>query len=111
MPKLAGLAVALSAAALAATAHAGHPAGTFAGCPTGLKPIPADYASTARRLALQFALTHPRGMRLKGAHATQAIRVSHWLPSGWIRSACGLAVWRRSVAVNVTFPAMEYPNP
>jgi hypothetical protein len=111
MSKLVGLAVALSAAALAATAHAGNPPGTFAGCPAGLRPVPANYAPAARRVALRFALAHPRGMRLRGAHATQAIRVTHWLPSGWIKSECGLAVWRRSVAVNVVFPAMEYPNP
>ena len=33
--------------------------------------------------------------------------MSAWLPSGWVRSECGLTVWQRSLAVGVFFPAMN----
>jgi hypothetical protein len=32
------------------------------------------------------------------------------VPSGWIKSECGLAVWQRSLAVSVYFPAMDPPH-
>jgi hypothetical protein len=111
MSKLAGLAIALSSAALAATAHAGTPPGTFVGCPTGLKPVPANYRTATPPIAVRFAKAHAQGTRTRGARATMVLQVPHWLPSGWIKSECGLTVWQRSVAVNVEFPAMEYPNP
>lgn len=119
MSKLVGVAAVLAAAALAATARAGTPPGTFAGCPTGLEPVPASYAVTARRAAQTFlTTTYARwdrqrhwGTRLQGAEIGTPIRVTQWLPSGWIKSECGLATWRRSVAIPIRFPAMEYPNP
>lgn len=50
-------------------------------------------------------------MRLAGAQVGQPFFTRKWLPSGWIRTECGVKVWQRSVAVGVRFPAMEYPNP
>jgi hypothetical protein len=111
MSKLGIAAVVLSAAALSATAHAGTPAGTFAGCPAGLRPVPANYLAATPPVAVRFAKAHAQGTRTRGAHATLVLRVPHWFPSGWIKTECGLTVWQRSVAVNVEFPAMEYPNP
>lgn len=51
------------------------------------------------------------GLKLAGAQVGEPFLVRHWLPSGWIKTECGLAVWQGSIGVNVTFPAMEYPNP
>ena len=108
------------AAAFAGTR--GKPVGTFNGCPAGLRVLPtnpAGWRPAARQAASIFLKTtfarwnkqRHWGIRLAGAYVGEPFLVRHWLPSGWIKSECGLAVWQRSVWVNVTFPAMEYPNP
>jgi hypothetical protein len=115
---LAGVVVAM-ACAVALGAAAGKPVGTFNGCPAGLEPVPTTYKSTARDAATVFLrTTYARwdrerhwGIKLAGAQVGRPFLVQHWLPSGWIKSECGTSVWRRSVGVSVSFPAMEYPNP
>jgi hypothetical protein len=47
---------------------------------------------------------------LVGARVRFVIRVRNWLPSGWIKSECGLRVWRDSVAVDVYFPRLDPPH-
>jgi hypothetical protein len=100
---------------------AATPSGTFSGCPRHPLPLPASaaaYASDARKAALRFvhgdylrlARTHHWHLKVAGARTTRVLRVRHWLPSGWIKSECGLAVWRRSLAVGVYFPAMDPPH-
>jgi hypothetical protein len=102
-----------------ASAAAGKPPGTFNGCPAGLRALPRNWQPAARTAALKFLRTsyanwnrerHWR-LRLSGAKAGKAFLVRHWLPSGWIRSECGAAVWTRSVGVSFRLPAMEFPNP
>jgi hypothetical protein len=58
---------------------------------------------------LSFVQTHGSRLKLKldGARANRVLRVSAWLPSGWIKTECGLLVWKRSLAVGVFFPAMS----
>jgi hypothetical protein len=119
MSNLVGAVLVLGAAVCAATAHAGTPPGTFAGCPTGLQSPPPNYAATARHAAGLFLTTtytqwnrqHHWGIKLEGAQVGAPVRTQKWLPSGWIKSECGVAAWQRSVAVPIRFPAMEYPNP
>jgi hypothetical protein len=111
------IAAAVCAAAMAASP--GKPAGTFNGCPSGLVPPPSTYKPAVRHAASVFLTTtyakwneeRHWGMRLTGARVGEPFLVRHWLPSGWVRTECGNGVWRRSVGVNVSFPAMEYPNP
>ena len=88
------------------------PAGTFAGCPRGPLPLTgplASYAPAARTRVLSFVRAHTSRLTLKvdGARANRVLRTSAWLPSGWIKSECGLLVWKRSLAVGVFFPAMD----
>lgn len=116
---LAVLAIALVGCGAALAAGGGKPVGTFAGCPRGLQPLAANWQPTARRAALTFLNTtyatwsrqRHWGLRLAGAKENTPFLVRHWLPSGWIKSECGLVVWKRSVGVTFEFPAMEYPNP
>jgi len=104
-------------AALATTP--GVPPGTFSGCPRDTRPLPAHpltaYAPAVRSAALQFvrtSFTHisQKPAELAGARTTSTFLVTKWLPSGWIKSECGVALWRRSVGVNVYFPAMDLPH-
>ena len=112
-------AVAALALCAAGTSAAGKPAGTFTGCPSGLVAVPAGYAAQARHAATVFLTTTYAAwnrerhwkLRLAGAEVGTPLRVTQWLPSGWIKSECGTTVWSRSVAVPIRFPAMEYPNP
>jgi len=105
------------AAALAATPQ--NPVGPFSGCPGGLQPLSTTYKAAARHEAIVFlATTYAKwntqrrwGMRLAGTQVGEPFLVLRWLPSGWIKTECGNDVWRRSVAVRIRFPAMEYPNP
>ena len=88
------------------------PAGTFAGCPRGPLPLTgalASYAPAARTRVLSFVRARAIQLKLKvgGARANRVLRVSTWLPSGWIKSECGLLDWKRSLAVGVFFPTMD----
>ena len=56
----------------------------------------------------KFAETRPN--ELAGARVRFMIFVRDWLPSGWIKSECGVAVWRNSVAVDVYFPRLDKPH-
>jgi hypothetical protein len=59
---------------------------------------------------LRMARAHHWPLKVAGARTTRVLLVRRRLPSGWIRSECGLAVWRRSLAVGVYFPAMDPPH-
>ena len=59
---------------------------------------------------LRFVQTHPLRMKTAGARAGGVLLVRHWLPSGWVRSECGLRVWQRSLVVGVYYPAMDPPH-
>jgi len=118
---LTGLAIAvlaISACAAAAAAPRSVPTGTFNGCPQHVLPLPgsaASYAPTVRTVVLHFvATTFARRSKttkqLVGAETTGVQLVRHWLPSGWIKSECGTAVWQRSIAVFVYFPARDLPH-
>jgi hypothetical protein len=94
----------------------GVPPGTFSGCPRDTRPLPlqplATYAPAVRSAVLQFvrtSFTHisHTPAKLAGARTTDAFLVTKWVPSGWIKSECSVALWRRSVGVNVYFPAMD----
>ena len=58
----------------------------------------------------RMARTEHSRLKVAGARTTRVLLVRHWLPSGWIQSECGLAVWQRSLAVGVYFPAMDPPH-
>ena len=102
----------------AQAASLGVPAGTFSGCPHDARPLPgplASYVSAVRRDVLAFvhtSFTHiartPR--KLIGARITSVFLVRHWLPSGWIKSECGLKIWQRSVGADVYFSKMDLPH-
>jgi len=107
----------LCGAALATTP--GVPPGTFSGCPHDTRPLPvqplATYAPSVRNAVLQFvrtSFTHisHKPAKLDGARTTGTFLVTRWVPSGWIKSECGLTLWHRSVGVNVYFPAMDPPH-
>jgi hypothetical protein len=49
-------------------------------------------------------------MTIAGARARRVLLVRNWLPSGWVKHECGLAVWQRSVVVAVYYPAMDPPR-
>jgi hypothetical protein len=119
--RLALLAIAVSAISACAPAIAAPqsvPTGTFNGCPQHVLTLPgsaASYAPTVRTVVLRFvATTFARRSKtpkqLVGARATGVQLVRHWLPSGWIKRECGNAVWQRSIAVFVYFPAMDLPH-
>ena len=59
---------------------------------------------------LAFIRRHPLGMKLAGARANGVLLVRHWLPSGWVKTECGLRVWQRSLVVGVYYPAMDPPQ-
>jgi hypothetical protein len=112
---LAGSAVLCAALSLLASepVAAGKPSGTFAGCPHATLPLPnaaSAYAGAARAIVLRFVRTHPLRMQTAGARADGVLLVRHWLPSGWVRSECGLRVWQRSLVVGVYYPAMDPPH-
>jgi hypothetical protein len=115
---LAVAALAISAGSPASAAPQNVPAGTFYGCPHHVLPLPgsaASYASTVRAVVLRFvATTFARRSKtpkqLIGAQTTGVQLVRDWLPSGWIKSECGNAVWQRSIAVFVYFRAMDLPH-
>jgi hypothetical protein len=117
--------VVVVAAALGATtatavaSRSGVPPGTFSGCPHDTRPLPgrplAAYAPTVRKAVLQFVRTSfvhlfKTPPKIAGARTTQVFLVTNWLPSGWIKRECGIALWRRSVGVSVYFPAMDPPH-
>ncbi len=92
--------------------------GTFNGCPKRVLPLPypaATYAASARAVTLRFVrtqlptLARKHGWRYKiaGARVIKVLLIRRWLPSGWIKTECGLRVWQRSLAVVVSFPAMQ----
>jgi len=95
------------------------PVGTFSGCPRDARPFPGPLDSFERPLriaVLQFVRTSfPKLVRtppsqLVGARVRSVILVRNWLPSGWIKSECGLRVWQNSVAVDVYFPRLDPPH-
>jgi hypothetical protein len=74
-------------------------------------PKPAlAYVTVSRRVTMQFVREHPLGMKTAGAKMNGVLLVRHWLPSGWVKSECGLRVWERSVIVGVYYPAMDPPH-
>jgi hypothetical protein len=106
-------------AASAALASASVPIGTFAGCPNSPRPLAprlASYEPQVRAAVLTFVHTgflkyaQSPPSQLADARVTGVILVRHWLPSGWIRTECGAAAWRRSVAVAVYFPHLDKPH-
>jgi hypothetical protein len=112
-------AILVAASVRPASASTHPPPGTFNGCPHDALPLPAgplsSYQREARIAALQFVRTSfvhisrtPR--KLVGARTTGVFLVRHWLPSGWIKTECGIGAWRRSVGVNVYFPKMDLPR-
>lgn len=109
------LAVALAGCALfAATAHASPPPGTFAGCPRGVTTLPPTTRGVESAV-LQFVRTSltkmtARPQDLTGARVRSIFRVTHWLPSGWIKSECGVHLWRSSIGVDVYFPRLDKPH-
>ena len=115
---LAVAALAIPVCAAAAAAPQSVPPGTFNGCPHHVLPLPgaaASYAPKVRAVVLQFVATtfarrSNKPKQLIGARTTGVQFVRHWLPSGWIKSECGTAVWQRSIAVFVYFPAMDLPH-
>jgi hypothetical protein len=112
--------VAAVACGAAPAARGGVPSGTFSGCPRDTRPLPprplVSYAPAVRGAALQFVRTSflhlsvTAPAKLVGARITQILLVRDWLPSGWIKTECGLKVWQRSVAVNVYFPRLDPPH-
>jgi hypothetical protein len=103
----------------AARARSTPPFGTFNGCPRETQPLPERVAAFERPLrgtVLRFVhtafprISKARAEQLVGARVRAIILVRHWLPSGWIKSECGLTVWRNSVAVDVYFPRMDRPH-
>jgi hypothetical protein len=117
----ASIAITLVAAVsvMPAFANAHPPPGTFSGCPRDALALPTRPLDTYQRAvrigALQFVRTSflhiwrsPR--QLVGARTTGVFLVSHWRPSGWIKTECGIRVWRRSVGVDVYFPKMDPPH-
>jgi hypothetical protein len=95
------------------------PVGTFSGCPRDTRPLPGPVSSLERPLriaVLQFVRTSfPKvaqtpPSKLVGARVRSVILVRNWLPSGWIKSECGLRVWRNSAAVDVYFPRLDPPH-
>lgn len=72
------------------------------------------YAGVAQTTVLRFVHTtyvrmHPR-LKVAGASAGDVLLVRHWLPSGWVKSECGLRVWERSLVIGVYFPALDPPH-
>jgi hypothetical protein len=57
---------------------------------------------------VKFAQTPPD--RLVGARVRWIGPVRRWRPSGWIKTECGAAAWRNSVAVDVYFPLLDKPH-
>jgi hypothetical protein len=106
-------------AATARSLSVGTPIGTFNGCPHNTRPIPERITTFERPLrtaVLQFVRTSFRHItrqpadQLIGARIRAVILVRHWLASGWIKTECGFAVWRNSVAVDVYFPRLDKPH-
>jgi hypothetical protein len=103
---------------LALAAPGRVPAGTFTGCPRRVAPLPRPaptYAPAARKAVLRFVRnTLSRESRtlkkLVDAETTNVVLVRQWLPSGWIKTECGVGVWERSIAVGVYFPALDLPH-
>jgi hypothetical protein len=121
------LILAVAAAMVAAVAcgavsavRGGVPSGTFSGCPRDTRPLPprplVSYEPAVRSAVLQFVRTsfvhisQTAATKLVGARITQILLVRDWLPSGWIKTECGLKLWRWSVAVNVYFPRLDPPH-
>jgi hypothetical protein len=110
--------LAISACATAKAAPQSVPTGTFNGCPRHVLPLPGSatsYTPAVRKVVLRFVTTtfarrSKTPKQLIGARTTGVQLVRHWLPSGWIKSECGKAVWDRSIAVFVYFPAMDLPH-
>jgi len=107
-PRVLLLALLASGAALAGT-----PAGTIAGCPQSTLPLPGTavvYVPSARKVVLRYVRAHPKHLKIAGARTNLVLLMRHWLPSGWVKSECGLRVWERSLVVGVHFPAMDPPH-
>jgi hypothetical protein len=103
----------------AQSSTASPPVGTFSGCPRHARPLPGplySFEQPLRIAVLQFVqtafpnLVHTPASELLGARVRSVILVRNWLPSGWIKSECGLRVWRNSVAVGVYFPRLDPPH-
>lgn len=112
-------AVVVAVSVTPAFANAHSPPGTFSGCPHDALPLSArpldSYQRAVRIAALQFVRTSfvhisRSPSKLVGARTTSVFLVRHWLPSGWIKTECGIRVWSRSVGVDVYFPKMDLPH-
>jgi hypothetical protein len=119
LASLLGLVAGLATCGFVVAAPAEPPPGTFDGCPRGSLALPspaASYAPAARGAVMRFVRgTFARTIsrkpeKLIGARAGAVVLVRDWLPSGWIESECGKAVWERSLAVGVYFPALDLPH-
>jgi len=110
--------VADSASEVAST-HGGLPVGTFTGCPQQIRPLPRQlpqYEATVKSTALQFVRTgflkyaQTPATELLGARVRRVLPVRDWGPSGWVKTECGLLVWKRSVTVLVYFRRLDKPH-
>jgi len=114
------LLVSVTASSARAQSIAGPPpVGTFSGCPRDTRPLLgplSSFAGPLRMAVLQFVrtsfakLVHSPSSQLVGARVRSVILVRNWLPSGWIKSECGLRVWQNSVAVDLYFPRLDLPH-
>ncbi|HVW18787.1 MAG TPA: hypothetical protein VHB30_11120 [Solirubrobacteraceae bacterium] len=109
MALVGGAAWALGAGAGEALAASPLPGATKATCP---KPtaerLPAHGATkAAAREALREARTIYEGEDLTGARATAFLAAHSTSPRAlYAKQKCGVALWRRTVVIEMTFPAM-----
>jgi hypothetical protein len=105
----------VAVAVLAGAAQAGAGARpAFGTCPRGPEPLSEVDVIVARAVVLRFAtsefaaMSRRRGATLltRGAYVSRALRAPRWAKGGFVRSRCGVTVWRRTVVVGVVFPAM-----
>ncbi len=114
MAKLAVAAALAATLVAAATASATPPPGTLAGCPSGVVSLPPTTRGVVSAVQ-QFVRTTlpkltPHPADLAGARVQSIVRVTRWKPSGWIKTECGVRLWRDSLAVGVYFPKVDKPH-
>ena len=99
-----------------AAATAAVPAGTFHGCPHGVRPLAGGVRAGGRRVRRSRTSTtsrHASTGRPAGTSAPASwtcALVRHWFPSGWVKEECGRTVWLRSALVSVYFPVLDKPH-
>jgi hypothetical protein len=107
------LRVALAVVAVAAVV----PGAARAGGPQSLQPPVSPPTAVERAEATQAALRFARRVYAPRLHlltlrsgAVDVQWARSWRPAQFLRSACGVAVWTRTLAVTVVFPVM-YATP